>query len=243
MSLKIAILLAGIVSVHAQGTFKNLNFEAATVSPAASGGYPNPVPVASALPEWTAYLGTSKQTQVQYNTGTLGLASISLLGPTWNTIDPGIIGGSYSVILQSGVDSATQSIIQNASIEQNGTVPMTAESLEFKAWNPYGSLSVSFAGDTLQLVSLSSDQTSSGQQYTLYGANISQFAGQMGELQFTSIFSQAFPYAEIDDITFSTTAVPEPSPVVLTGIGGGLFALYRWRKKRRSALSSAPQIP
>ena len=31
----------------------------------------------------------------------------------------------------------------------------------------------------------------------------------------------------IDDITFSTHAVPEPTPLALTGVGALLFALYR----------------
>jgi hypothetical protein len=31
----------------------------------------------------------------------------------------------------------------------------------------------------------------------------------------------------LDDISFSTTSIPEASPLVLTGVGGLLFALYR----------------
>jgi hypothetical protein len=38
---------------------------------------------------------------------------------------------------------------------------------------------------------------------------------------------------ELDDITFSPGAVPEPSALALTGIGGLLFALYRRIKQRR----------
>jgi hypothetical protein len=67
-----------------------------------------------------------------------------------------------------------------------------------------------------------------GLPYILYGANISAWAGQTGDLEFTADFNVHDPYLVLDDISFSpTTVIPEPSPVALTGIGGLLFALYR----------------
>lgn len=214
-------------SATAQGTFQNSDFESAQLSPSPLQNYPNPVPITSAMPGWTAYLGTTQQSQVQYNTTTLGEASIAVIGPTWTTINPGIIDGNYSVILQAGDDPINEAIRDNASIEQNGTVPLNAESLQLKAWNPYGALSVSFAGNVLQLIPLSSGASPSGQPYTLYGANISSFAGHTGELDFTSVFDQYFPNVVLDNVAFSTQAVPEPSPLALTGIGALLFAMYR----------------
>jgi hypothetical protein len=60
--------------------------------------------------------------------------------------------------------------------------------------------------------------------YTIYGANISAWADQTEQLT----FSASLGNIAIDDISFSPTAViPEPSPLVLSGIGGLLFALYR----------------
>jgi hypothetical protein len=58
----------------------------------------------------------------------------------------------------------------------------------------------------------------------VYGANIAPYAGQTGQLEFTATF---YNWVELDDISFSTTAIPEPSPLALTGVGGLLFALYR----------------
>ena len=215
------------LSTTAQGTFLNLDFESAQLSATPPQNYPNPVSISSAMPGWSAFLGASVQSQVQYNATTLGDASISILGPNWMTTDPGIIDGNYSVTLQAGVDPQNEAISESVSIEQDGTIPLNAESLVLKAWNPYDALSVSFAGNVVQLIPLSSGVAPSGQPYTLYGANMSTFAGKTGELQFTSVFDQAFPTVVLDDISFSSQAVPEPSPLALTGLGALAFALYR----------------
>ncbi len=87
---------------------------------------------------------------------------------------------------------------------------------------------MSFDGNTLSPVVLSSGQTAAGQPYTVYGVNIALYAGQTGQLEFTAGFNNSGPsWTELDDIMFSPTTVPEPSPLALTGIGGLLFALYR----------------
>jgi len=218
--------------VRAQGTlFQNLDFESANIAASPVEPYPNFVPMASALPGWTAYLGTGQQTQVGYNAPTAGTATISLIGPTWNSSDTGIytvgvIDGYYSVLLRSGGVPGNQLVGENASIDQNGTVPSTAESLRFEAL-AVGPFSVSFAGNALNPIALSSGVSADGLPYTLYGASISAWAGQSGTLEFTSGFNGNFPYLVLDDISFSTQSVPEPSPLVLTGIGALVFALYR----------------
>ncbi len=218
------------VSAQAQGTFQNLNFESANVPPSGPELYGTFVPIASALPDWTAYLGGNQLTQVGYNSPTIGTATISLFGPTWNSSDPalpgiGIIDGNYSVVLQSGGVPNGQGG-ENASIEQNGTVPSAAESLEFKAI-AVGPFSVSFAGIALDPIALSTGPGPGGVPYTLYGASISAWAGQTGELEFTADLDPNEPYLVLDDIAFSTQVVPEPSPLALTGIGALVFALYR----------------
>jgi hypothetical protein len=62
----------------------------------------------------------------------------------------------------------------------------------------------------------------------VYGVNIAPYAGETGQLEFTEVDSGSNPSALLDDISFSTSAVsPEPSPFILTGIGGLIFALRR----------------
>jgi hypothetical protein len=226
-----AIYSAISLSGRAQGTFENLGFESANVPPSGLEPYPNFVPTGSALPDWAGYLGADQQTQVGYNATTLGTATISLIGPTWDASDTsstsvGIIDGNYSVLLQSGNVPGSGVLGENASIEQNGTVPLTAESLQFEAL-AVGPFSVSFAGNALNPIALSSGVSADGLPYTVYGASISAWSGQSGTLEFTANYNVHDPYVVLDDISFSTQAIPESSPLALTGIGALVFALYR----------------
>jgi hypothetical protein len=208
--------------------FQDLDFESANVPASGPEPYGTFVPIGSALPGWTAYLGSEQLTQVGYNAPANSTASITLIGPTWNSSDVGVYGvgiidGNYSVDLQTGGVPPSYTVDDNASILQNGAVPSTAESLQFKAFETTP-LSVSFNGNALIPVALSSGMSADGLPYTLYGANISAWAGQTGELEFTADFNGSFNFVVLDDISFSPNAVsPEPSIVALTAIGGLLF--------------------
>ena len=64
--------------------------------------------------------------------------------------------------------------------------------------------------------------------YNLYGGDISQFAGQTGELRITT--DSHFSY--LDAIQFSPVAVPEPNTVWLIAVGLGMCWMWsrrRWR--------------
>jgi hypothetical protein len=218
------------ISGGAQSAFQNLDFESATVAGSGPEPYPNFVPIGTALPGWTAYLGSQQVTQVGYNAPANSTASITVIGPTWaSSAGFGIIDGNYSVDLQTGANPLGQTPpTENASIEQNATVPSFANSLQFEALE-LTPLSVSFNGNTLAPVALSSALGSDGVHYTLYGANISAWAGQSGQLDFTAVFNGSYNYDLLDDISFSQTAVaPEPSPLVLYAIGGLLLCARRW---------------
>jgi hypothetical protein len=217
------------VSAQAQSTFQNLNFESANLSNPS--GQFNEIPIANALPGWSGSIGGVPVTQVWANDYSLGQASIDIFGPTWNAINPGIIDGNYTVFLQSGGSPVTEGLLVNTSLWQSGTIPADAQSLQFKAWSfqSGGSLSVSFAGNSLSPVVLSSGESPSGQPYNVYGADITPYAGQTGQIDFTSII-QGLNWMELDDITFSTTAVPEPSTLALIVTGGMAFGARCWRK-------------
>jgi hypothetical protein len=217
---------------YSQGTFQDLDFESASVASSPAGLYPPTfVPIASAMPGWAAYLGAEQQTQVLYNYPTLSTASVCLIGPTWNSsgggvfLPIGIIDGNYSVVVQSGVNPNEVGYVpENASISQTGTVPATAQSLEFEA-TAVGPFSVSFAGNTLSPIALSSSVGEDGQPVTLYDANISAWAGDTGPLEFTADYTVNDPFIVLDDITFSPNPVtPEPAVLPLTALGGIVFA-------------------
>jgi hypothetical protein len=144
-----------------------------------------------------------------------------LVGPG-DTFGINPIDGNYSVMLTgSGVSSVP-------SISQTGTIPAGTQSLLFEAefisfGGPPGQLEMEVGNQSVPFTAVGT-----GPGYTLYGANISAWAGDTEQLTFSALESDSgLNNWEIDDISFSTTTVPEPSPLALTGVGGLLFALYR----------------
>jgi len=232
----VASLLILPEAILGQGTpFQNLNFEQA--SPVSTSGPFSPVDVtfASAFPGWTAYCGTVQQTDAIQNASTLNTASVDILGPTPPSQialpngAPGIIDGNYTAVIQGGVLNGGTGNIVSTSLEQTGTIPSGDNSLLFKAWdNGETGFSVSFAGKNLSLVDLGP-----GPNYTLYGANISAYTGATGLLAFTASAQFAPSFLELDDISFSTSSVPEPNPAIFLALGGLLFAAYRRFTKTR----------
>lgn len=210
-------LLALVHNCEAQA-FVNLDFESANLSVIPSGQFGSLVPITDALPGWTGYVGTIQLTQVLQNNATLGAPSIDILGPNWNAIN--IIEGQYTVVLQPGGVGPS---FESASISQSGMVPIYARSLQFKAVM-FSPCSVSLGGQTLSLIPL---QT--GANYTLYGADISSFAGQVENLAITAL---AAPNSAdyFDSFVFSPSTVPEANAFGLFALGGLFLGLSRRRK-------------
>jgi hypothetical protein len=203
---------------QAQG-FINLDFERATiVQNPSSPGAPYAVYARNAIPGWipTSILGAD---DIIYNTSALGATTVSIFdikGPA------PIIEGEYSIQLFGG-----QGVPTGASISQTSLVPVDAESILFKAKYsglPGGTLLVSLGGQNVSFSAISP-----GPNYTLYGGDVSAFAGQVQQLMFTAP-PGVNNYWELDDIQFSNIAVPEPRVFVL-------FASYAlllgWRVLRR----------
>lgn len=214
------------VRAQSQGNFGNLGFEAANLPPIPAGQYGGPVSSTDAMPGWTAFLGTNQVTLVLHNNLTLGNASVDIIGPNWNNAD-GIIEGEYTIVLQPGRNPFTGISGDNvsASISQVGLVPANAQSIQFKA-AASSSLSVSLGGQNLAIISLGT-----GPNYTLYGADISPFAGQVRTLAITAL---AAPNTTdyFDSIVFSPQAVPEPCVFGLLAVGSLLLGRRLRRKVR-----------
>jgi hypothetical protein len=236
-----SIALVASYSAQAQTPFEDLDFESATLSPAPV-NVPTPtfVPIASALPGWSASIAGVPVTQVQQNSCDGGQATIDIFGPNYPTLGneypfgQGTIDGNYTVFLQSGGNPQGGSVGVNTSIWQTGTVPANSQSLEFMAWSFYvdATFSVSFAGNSLSPVVLSSEPTEWGTPLNLYAVNITTYAGETGVLEFTSTFNNlGASWTELDDITFSPNAVPEPGTLALLVVGGVALAARRWRAK------------
>ena len=207
--------------------FINLNFEAANVS--AYGAGPASVPATDAIPGWTTYVNGFQTSQVFFNDIALSSADVSLHGT--NSFEKPL-QGNYSVELIPG---SFDSFTTNAAIGQTGQIPVLAQSLSFFG-NDLTGWKITFAGQILVFSAMSSTAN-----YTVYGADISAFAGQTGELLFSAIpypnpfgsFPPTYRASSlIDNIQFSSTAVPEPGTLALVALGASLFGLRRKRNSR-----------
>jgi hypothetical protein len=212
----LTILVLPTTSGFSQG-FINLGFEQADVS-----GYPvnsSDVPVASAFPGWEVLEGGSQIPQVWYDGTSAGGNLISI----WDANTPGTdaIQGQYSAALFASLNVSS-------SISQTGTVPIGTESLLFDMYANPGSFTVTLGGETLSLTPLGEGTTSHADYpYTLYGANISSFAGLSDQqLTFTSLAGGQPNEMILDNIQFSPSQVPEPGALGLSAVGG-LFLVWR----------------
>src|SRR5678816_2822027 len=203
--------LAGLLWVltfpgFCQGTFINLDFEN-PVLPLVPVDFQ--VPIADAMPGWSGYIGSSFPVdKVIYDTIPLSAAGISI-HDTNRYID--ILQGTYSVFLQVSLPGG----VVVPAIGQTGTLPGDVRSIRFYA---QGVPTVTFAGQPISLSLLGSTPT-----YGILGGDITPFANQTGELLFSG-------YAVIDNITFSSQAIPEPSVLCLSALGAFLIGFRSCRR-------------
>ncbi len=210
--ISLIVLSTSIRVSFSQGTFQNLDFEAANVAGTQINSL---VPTASAFPGWQTFEGTTEISSVVYDGISTGAFEISIV----DTKGGLPIQGNYSAYLFSSLGTTT-------TLSQTGLVPAGTESIQMDAYEALGSFTVTLAGQTVNLVPLQTFPN-----FTLYGGNISAWSGDNAALSITENLPTnpgIYPdELELDNITFSTQVIPEPAPVVLTGIGGLLFALYR----------------
>ena len=208
-----SILLITFLALIHQGQaqdFVNSDFENPVLPLIPNGGL---LQASDAIPGWTAYRGSSSdptigaQTLIYYNGLSLGGAIVALQDENAPVGVPLPIQGSYSVLLEGSIPFAATS----ASIGQTGTIPATAQSLTFFLGNAFGNLQVTFNGQ-----SISYSAIGNGANYTIYGADISSYAGQTAQLLFTAPAKNA---GLLDNIQFSNSPVPEPSEFALGALG------------------------
>jgi hypothetical protein len=213
--LLIIAFVLGTVRCFSQ-SFVNLDFEDAQITPLAdSPFFPFGITTTNALPGWAVFIGNSEQSQITYNDPALGSTSVSL----WVT-NSHVISGNFSVFLQGGLSASA------ATISQTGLVPISTLSLLFDAQPGIGTLQVSLAGQNIPFFALST-----GTNYTLYGGNIpSGIAGESEQLMFSALPAGGGSGWTIDDIQFSSSAVPEPNQLALSALGALLLGFRRWQK-------------
>ena len=211
-----SLFLPIICCVQAQG-FINLNFESAKFTPHPAGG--SFVYASNAVPGWTPYFDGFANDYVSSNGISLGGPQVSI--ETTNNVQGYLpVQGKFFLLLGGSFSGGNST----ASIGQTGQIPLSAQSILF--WGSiFGSLDVSFNGNALSFAAAGTTVNN----YTIYQADVSTYAGQIGELLFSSPFNT---HAFIDNIQFSSTAVPEPGILAFTVLGGlGLF-LIKKRQRR-----------
>ena len=208
-------------TANGQGAFQNLDFERTPVD--LGTGAPSDY---YSIPFWSAICGPY-QTGVTLNTYVLDATTVSLQTATPYFIP---IGGTTSLLLTSSSFSNPSSAI--ASISQTGFVPTAAQSLHFKVTSVLaflvasdlpGQFFVTMDGQNIPLQLFANYGS-----YTELAGNISGWAGQTTALSIgvnvpTSQSGENYFQGLIDDVTFSTTAVPEPATISLIMLGGLLF--------------------
>jgi hypothetical protein len=195
------------LATFAQGTFQNLNFEAATFPGAPIDAYGR-YAASDATPGWTAYVGTSLEPLILHDNVFLDSAGIGIFDT--ECTDPLIIpycrvlDGNYSVFLQAGRPLFGGSWT-SASIAQTGLVPSGMRTMAFLSLGAFGSdpapnLQVSLGGQETPLQLMSAQPS-----YNLYGVDVSAYGGQTTEIKFT-----ANGQLYLDSIRFTPIPVPEP---------------------------------
>ncbi len=210
-------------ALQGQGIFQNLGFNSGALVSIPGDPYDR-VAFAPALPGWTGYVGEAQQTAALYNNYFLNSSGIGIFRT--NASFQGHIDGEFTLLLQAGYTLGPITTPADTSISQIGLIPPAAQSIQFKAQHGLnlgsgpGDLVVTLGGDILSLTSVGS-----GGNYTLYGADVRNWAGRTAELRFTvlsvtpNIGSSSW---FLDSIVFSTTPIPEPRVLTLVAFAAFL---------------------
>jgi alpha-tubulin suppressor-like RCC1 family protein len=213
----VALLVTCVGFTALAQSFYNLDFEQASLIPIYGDPYGR-VAFGAALPGWTGYCGTDVQTAANYDFEFLDSPGISILDNNYTNLPiSGLIHGRYCVLLQTG--EGFMSPFVATAIAQTATVPADARSIIFNAGliSSITNLAVTFNGAAVPLVVLTAQPN-----YVVLGGDVSQFAGQSGELRFTAPVlwngSPPQPYWNdvlLDYICFSNSPLALP-PTILT---------------------------
>jgi hypothetical protein len=209
----LTLTLLSVVQTAVQG-FSNLDFEHPHLPLVPD--WDQKVATSDAIPAWSAYIGGVQVDKIGYNGKNLDLAGIFLIGP--GALSP-VIQGKFRVYLEPGLWNSPSTGIAEVAIAQDGMLSPTALSVRF--YMAEAAPEVYFAGQALSVRVLGAGSGDS----LLYGADVSRFAGQFGELRFSGS-------GYLDNIFFSPQAVPEPGVLALLALGGVLLGWLRGRNRR-----------
>jgi hypothetical protein len=209
-----------LVSAARGASFQNLDFESVILPLVPNDPMYQRVPIANALPFWTAYVGLNQETLILNNNYFLDSTGIGLQAPGGPFIF-GPIEGTYTAFLEAGYQLLSHPLIRaDSALAQVGDVPADARSFLFKA-RAVGDFEVTFGGQHIDLV-----QLAPGPNYTLYGGDVSAFAGMTTELRITAFAGASQLHGiNMDALMFSPQSIPEPATMGLLILGAGLLGV------------------
>jgi hypothetical protein len=209
------VLLIAETTMLGQGTFRNLDFESANIPVVPAGQLGRLVSPEDGLPGWTVYAPS-----LVHNGLPAGGSAVVIFGPEWSS--SAILQGRYSVGIFTGVSGIE-------AIGQSGRIPEKAKSVQFFGKPGVVNVAMTFRGNPLSFFDLGGNDHSH-----IYGADISGYAGQTGELRFTGVppLPNSSNSAFIDNIEFSPIPIPEPT--TLTLLFGGLLGFTLVSSGRRT---------
>ncbi len=211
---------ASIYSGCAQ-SFVNLDFEDSVITTSQPAWWFAGNTGAADVPGWTEYSGYgdniySGGSTLIYNNQTLDDSCVALFDTAYPLP---AVQGNYSIFLYGGSIYADNPRA-GAAIGQTGQIPLGTKSITY--WGTVD-FNVTFDG---QLLSFSA--VSSKPNHTVYQADISAYAGQIGQLLFTAPWPNY--QGLLDNIQFSASPIPEPTSFGLFGLAGLLMTFRLWRR-------------
>jgi hypothetical protein len=214
---KTKLILFVLITGFAGQGFINLNFELArTTGAEPTFGFIN---WNLAAPGWRHSTGPDLGS-VYYRQEHLGLTGYYMLYDSISPVyAPGThLAGNYSLGFSSGYSSSGGTIWQQNFLSQTGAIQSDVQSLRFLA---RGTFAVFVGGTEIPMQSLGGNA---------YAGNIAGFAGTTTDFRIVNTSMNFHDPVILDNVVFSTVAVPEPSTVALAVLGFLAFAF--WFRKR-----------
>jgi hypothetical protein len=219
-----------VITGSSGGEFRNLGFDEANTNNVTVGGYPyvGTGSVADLLPEWQLYRDNQQLSQTEFMFGDpLDLSLVAVFGRSLRDFYiPFESDGPYALYYQGYYP------VEAFRLEQQGQVPAEHRYLTLREGYDSLPFRMSINGTGLPLVSQGGAR-GGGYQFTY---DVSAYAGQTVTLTLTSPPFDAFgrgSHDYLDSLAF-TSQVPEPTPLVLLGVGGSLLALLLAQRSRHS---------
>jgi hypothetical protein len=226
------VMLLGIATASVSGApFQNLGFESASVEPAPVNFTPvdafDPISAAAALPGWTTIEDSTVTNAVWGDPIALDETSVAL-------VSSGAIVGKHSVVVTSYAD-APNGLYHSASISQTGDIVAGVRSIHFSI---NGNTGVHFGvGPMVSIngVPIAVFETSFVGVVSQWEGDVSAFAGTTAQLMFTAAgvpgsLSTDEDGFELDAISFSAQAVPEPATLGVLVCAGISMLMRRPRR-------------